>query len=42
VEDASLRRVIASAIDDDPRFGLPDLGMAAAECGARRWRKAGL
>jgi hypothetical protein len=41
IEDAYLSDALGSVVDYDPRFGLTDLGIEAAECAARRWRLEG-
>ena len=41
-EDAWLREVLASTVQDSPLFGVATWSMEAAECAARRWRLAGL
>lgn len=40
-EDAWLKRVLASTIQNDPQFGVAAWSMEAAECAARRWRLSG-
>lgn len=41
VQDAALRAVLKSQVQDDPLFGYTDLTMQLAECASRRWREAG-
>ena len=39
-EDASLRAVLASTVEDSPLFGIPEIGMQGANCAAKRERLA--